>query len=79
MLLQSVILMSFISANFTLKPSIAGANASVAPLHAGSRQEARRRDNMINHVKLIVKSGVVAVVVNAAVDLDNRPEIVNLR
>ena len=34
---------------------------------------------MINHVKLIVKSGVVAVVVNAAVDLDNRPEIVNLR
>ena len=78
MFLQTVILMSFISAHSLVCPIIAGANASVAPLHTGSRQEARRRDNMVNHVKLIVKPGVIAVVIDRSVYLDNRPQIVNL-
>ena len=34
---------------------------------------------MVNHVKLIVKSGISALVIDAAVNLDNRPKIVNLR
>ena len=79
LLLIVVILVRFITANALVLPIITGANAGVAPLHTGAGQEARRRDNVVNHVKLIVKSGVPALVIDAAVNLDNRPKIVNLR
>ena len=75
---QVVVLIRFITGNFARTPKVTCANARIAPLHTGCRHEARRRYNVINHMQLIVKAGVVTLIVNIAIKLNHCPNIVNL-